>query len=123
MPIPSYTGTFGKSELIHLLKRSLFGVKQAEIASFSGKTLNEAVNLLLSGEAAPLPPVNNYNDAAFTDPAVANGQSWINASYGNGTANGRRIASFTSWWTGNLLGQSATLREKMVLFWHNHFAT
>lgn len=123
MPVPSYTGSFGKPELIHLLKRSLFGVKQADIAFFSGKTLNETVNLLLNSEPAPLPPLNNYNDGTFTDPAVADGKSWVTAPYGNGTANGRRIASFTSWWTGNLIGQAGTLREKMVLFWHNHFAT
>ncbi|MEJ7780894.1 MAG: DUF1800 domain-containing protein [Daejeonella sp.] len=123
MPISTYTGSFGKPELIHLLKRSLFGVKQTDIALFSGKTLNDSVDLLLGIEAAPPPPVNNYNDGTFTDPAVAEGQPWVTAAYGNGTANSRRTASFTSWWTGNLIGQAASLREKMTLFWHNHFAT
>ncbi len=123
MPIQPYSGAFGKPELIHLLKRSLFGVKQSDIALFKGKTVDDVVNALLSADAAPLPPVNNYNDATFNDPAVPEGQSWVNAPYGNGTANSRRIASFTSWWTGNLIDQAATLREKMLMFWHNHFAT
>ncbi|WP_205511423.1 DUF1800 domain-containing protein [Longitalea arenae] len=36
---------------------------------------------------------------------------------------GRRRNSFKAWWLGNMLNQQSTLREKMVLFWHNHFAT
>lgn len=123
MPVKPFTGTFGRPELIHLLKRSLFGVKKLDITIYSGKSLNEVVNNLLGNEMAVSPPVNNYNDATLSDPNVPEGQSWVNAPYGNGTINSRRIGSFTSWWTGLMLEQAPTLREKMVLFWHNHFAT
>jgi len=123
MPVKAYNGTFGRPELIHLLKRSLFGVKKIDMTIYSGKTLSEVLNGLLGNEMAVNPPVNNYNDATLSDPTIPEGQSWVNAPYGNGTINSRRLGSFTSWWTGMMLDQAPTLREKMVLFWHNHFST
>lgn len=101
----------------------MFGVKQADINAFSNKTLSECVNTLLTPGPVPLPPVNNYNDVNYTDANVASGQTWVNAAYGDGTVNSRRIYSFKAWWLGLMLNQSRSIHEKMVLFWHNHFAT
>lgn len=117
-----YAPTFGLTEKIHLLKRVLFGVKQRDIDLIKGKNLDESLNILLNASSDPLPPVNNYNDTNFTDPNVPSGQSWVKAPY-DGNANGRRITSFKSWWTGLMLNQETSIHEKMVLFWHNHFAT
>lgn len=118
-----YTGAFGKAELTHLLKRTLFGVTQNDINSFRNKSLNEVIQQLLLSPAAAGSPLNYYNNATYTDPNVPMGQSWVNAPYTDGTANSRRLNSFKSWWVGQILNQSASLHEKMVLFWHNHFAT
>src|SRR6476661_6721590 len=123
MPVKPFSGTFGKTELIHLLKRTLFGAKRIDLTIYSGKTLSEVVNNLLGSEMSGSTPVNNYNDSSLSDPNVPDGQTWISAPYGNGTLNSRRLGSFTSWWTGMMIEQAPTLREKMVLFWHNHFAT
>jgi hypothetical protein len=122
MALSVYSGSFGTKELTHLLKRCLFGVKRADINSLAGRSLNEVVDYLLQDLPQPIPPINNYNDANFTDPIVTAGSIWINAVY-DGNANGRRITSFKSWWLGQMLIQQVSLREKMVLFWHNHFAT
>ncbi|RYG30344.1 MAG: DUF1800 domain-containing protein, partial [Chitinophagaceae bacterium] len=75
--------------------------------------------------------VNNYNDPDtkkaeenyFFDKEVPAGQTWINATTFNGKNNGRRRNSFKNWWYGLMINQQRSLREKMVLFWHNHFAT
>ncbi len=123
MPVVQFTGTFGKTELVHLLKRSMFGVKQNDIAVFQGKSLSQVVDALLTNEAPPLSPVNNYNDSAYTDALVPAGQPWATAGYGDGTANSRRTLSFKSWLTGLMIQQNTTLREKMCLFWQNHFST
>ena len=120
--LSSYFPPFGRQEIIHLLRRTLFGVKQSNINALSGKSLSEALDILLTGEKVPAPPINNYNDVNFTDPNVPAGQTWVSAVY-NGDANGRRYTSFKSWWTGQMLNQNTSLHEKMVLFWHNHFAT
>lgn len=120
--IDYYAPPFGLTEKIHLLKRVLFGVKQKDIDLIKDKNLDESLNLLLNTSPEPLPPLNNYNDTNFTDSTVPTGQSWVKAPY-DGNTNGRRITSFKSWWTGLMLNQGTTIHEKMVLFWHNHFAT
>ena len=122
MPISPYTGSFGKAELTHLLKRCLFGVRLADSAAFAGKSLSQTVDLLLTPDVAPSPPVNNYNDTSYSDPVIPAGNSWVNAAY-DGNANSRRNTSYKSWWMGLMINQAPTLREKMVLFWQNHFST
>lgn len=121
--LETFPPSFNTSDQVHLLKRTLFGVKQADITAFSNKTLSECVNTLLTLAPTPLPPVNNYNDANYTDANVAVGKTWVNAPYTDGTVNSRRITSFKAWWLGLMLNQSRSIHEKMVLFWHNHFAT
>ncbi len=115
--------SFGNPELVHLLKRTMFGVSQADIAAFTGKTLTQVLDKLLTETAAPLPPVNNYNTTTYTDPDIAAGKTWVTAAIGDGTANSLRITSFKAWWMGQMINQATTLQEKMVLFWHNHFST
>ncbi|MDA0778030.1 MAG: DUF1800 family protein, partial [Bacteroidetes bacterium] len=63
---------------------------------------------------------NNYNDAN-NDPVIAPGQTWVGNF--NSLLNGVRMASFKRWWTGELINHDRTVREKLVMFWHNHFAT
>lgn len=119
--LTTYTGTFGNAELVHLLKRTLFGVKQSDMLTFRGQSLNMVVDALLTNSLPPAPPVNNYNDSTYTDPDVAAGQTWVNAPYG--TADSRRTTSYKAWWMGQIIKQQPVIQEKMVLFWHNHFST
>lgn len=123
MPLEVYKGTFGVKELTHLLKRSLFGVVRTDITSFLGKSVSDVVDYLLLDLPQPAPPVNNYNDSSYTDSTVAAGATWVNAAYTDGTTDSKRTNSLKSWWIAQLLNQQVSLREKMVLFWHNHFAT
>lgn len=118
-----YTGTWGANEVQHLLKRTMFGSTKADIAYFKAKTLSQAVDELLTPTAAmPSPPVNDYN-AANPDPDVAAGQTWVNNPTSDGNLNSNRRASFKKWWTGAMLNQDRSIREKLTLFWANHFGT
>ena len=119
--LQQFAAAWDESTLRHLLRRTLFGFKQEDLNAWKGKSMAEVIQLLISPSQAPLPPVNNYNDASFSDPTVPAGQTWINAPY-DGNANGRRNTSLKSWWLGNLLQQTSSVHEKMTLFWHNHFA-
>ena len=122
-----YTGTFGTNEVIHLLKRTMFGATKADVDYFKTKTLSQAVTELLTVPAtAPAPPVKNYAnpvDPADADTGVAAGTPWVNTNTNDGTVNSQRITSFKSWWMGLMINQNRNILEKMVLFWHNHFAT
>lgn len=119
-----YTGQWTKSEIYHLLRRTTFGVKYDDVLYFEKKTMSQSVDELLNlPSTVPPPPVNNYENA-YNDPnGIQYGQTWINAPYGTSTVNSYRRASFKSWWIGRMVNEQRSIQEKMVMFWHNHFAT
>lgn len=125
--IAPYTGTWGTPEVVHLLKRTMFGAKKADIDYFKNKSVSDAVNELLNPVASlPSPPVKEYTTsttATVPDTNIANGTTWVNDPSIDGTVNSQRRASFKKWWTGLMLNQDRSLREKMTLFWANHFGT
>jgi uncharacterized protein (DUF1800 family) len=121
-----YTGNFGTGELVHLLKRTMFGAAKADIEYFKSKSLPAIVDELLHPVAPlPLPPVKEYDPtgAAVPDTNIAAGTTWVNDPNTDGTIVSRRTASFKKWWTGLMINQDRSIREKMTLFWHNHFST
>src|SRR5882757_351814 len=119
-----YGGQWTLNEVTHLLKRTMFGASKADINYFLSKTMSQAVDELLNPIAPlPSPPVNNYSgDTA--DASVAAGQTWINNPVmNNDDLNNARRDSFKKWWTGLMINQDRSIREKLTLFWANHFGT
>lgn len=123
--LSQYSGVWTATEIKHLLRRTVFGLRDADIQTLQAMSMSQAVDMLLTiPSTPPQPPVNNYNTATYTDPTgVALGQTWVNSAYGDGTVNSKRRASLKSWWMGLIINQDLNIREKMVCFWHNHFAT
>lgn len=119
--ISAYTGTWDSDAVIHLLRRVHFGPTKENIDYFANKTMTESIDEILDVDYnPPAPPINNYNDNN-PDPNVNAGETWVN-DY-NSQLNRVRRKSFKSWWVGQIINHDRTIREKMVLFWHNHFAT
>ena len=114
-----YAGPWTKVQASHLLRRSLFGPKASEINWAVNAGLDASLDTLLANQSSPEPPVNFY-DAA--DPSVPIGNTWIDAPYVDGGRNGRRRISLFAWSMGLMIHQGMSLREKMTLFWLNHFA-
>ena len=133
--IAPYTGAFGTEELKHLLRRTLLGVSKADMDAFKAKPLESVVDALIKAPASePAPPIKNYADKAIStgNPIISDGITagntwvWINPqSLGTNAPNydGDRITSMRNWWMGQIINQERTIFEKMVIFWHNHFAT
>lgn len=122
----SYKGPWDQHAVRHLVKRTLFGATRDDISYFLALGLDGAINELLdSGEPLPAPPVKDYNPttAAVPDTAIASGQTWVNDNNNDGTVASLRRSSFKKWWIQTMVRQQRTLREKMNLFWHNHFST
>lgn len=129
MPIQPYTGTFGRSELRHLLRRTLFGCSSADMAHFQGQSLNQVVDALLTFTNDTTPPVKTYwelngntPDPTLIDPAVPFGSTWINTPSPAAPAadpSVQRAISWAAWKTGLMAQQQRTLREKLVHFWFN----
>ena len=120
--VGSYQGAFGRAEIKHLLSRTMFGYTRSDIDFFEGKTLDQALDILLQYESSISPPVNNYNGVE-NDPDHALGETWINGPLKTDTVNFLQIRSFQDWTFGKALNQERSIQEKMTLFWHNHFAT
>ncbi len=121
-----YIGTWSENEVIHLLKRTMFGAKKSDIDYFLTKSMNQAVDELLNFTTSlPLPPVKEYDTtgATIADTNIALGQSWVNDPNNDGIIASRRRGSFKKWWMGVLINQDRSIREKMTMFWHNYFAT
>lgn len=119
-----FQGPWTKQTTSHLLNRVLFGAKQSEIQSFLAMGLSSSVTTLLNPTAAiPAPPLNEYNTATIIDPTVPVGSTWINQPTGDGTINSLRRNSFKKWLTGVMIQQDISIREKLTLFWANHFGT
>jgi uncharacterized protein (DUF1800 family) len=118
--IKPYTGQFGRKEVIHLLRRTMFGVKKIDIWFLEKKTLTQAVDMLLrTTPVTPLPPLVDYISVGET---VGFGQTWINTNNNSSAeVTGNRVLSWRNWWYGLLLQQEMSITEKLTIFWHNHF--
>lgn len=130
----TYSGSWTRNEVSHLLKRTMFGATKADIDYFLTRTINETVDELLNNIPAVNPPLRDYGliedefGVLFDDLGVAQGQTWVNdlnmASDPTvlPAINGLRGESLRKWWAGLILNQNRSICEKMVLFWHHHFS-
>lgn len=115
--IEPYTGTWGFDQIAHLVRRTIFGASRADVQVVTALTMDDIVELLLIDVPLPSPPLN----PSSSDASTPVGQTWINALTSD--YNNSRHSSLKSWWVGLMLGQGISLREKMTLFWHNHFVS
>ncbi|MBI5646343.1 MAG: DUF1800 domain-containing protein [Ignavibacteriae bacterium] len=115
-----YTGPWDTRHAEHLLRRTTFAPTRELIAQAAGMTLDAAVTALFAQQPAPPDPYG-YGPS---DPAdqTSTRRIWAWSEY---TAqidfyyrNGLR-----TWWFDLMYTQGFSLREKMVLFWHNHFVS
>jgi uncharacterized protein (DUF1800 family) len=129
-----YTGSWTVNEVTHLLKRTMFGAKKADIDYFLTLTPDAAVDELLNNIVAPSPPVRDYGlipdefGVLYDDLGVVQGATWVNDPNMlsdpdvRGTINNLRVNSLRKWWAGLIVNQGRSIQEKMVLFWHHHFS-
>jgi uncharacterized protein (DUF1800 family) len=94
----------------HLLSRTLFGYtkKDLEVALSYNDAASFVDNELLKENAIPEPPGTWVSETPIPD---------------NGTIDGQRYRGFNYWWFDNMLKEKTNMREKLVLFLHNHFTT
>jgi uncharacterized protein (DUF1800 family) len=129
-----YAGSWTANEVMHLLKRTMFGARKADIDYFLGLTADAAVDELLNNITGATPPVRDYGlipdefGVMWDDMGVVQGQTWVNdpnlASHPDirGAINSLRVQSLRKWWAGLIINQGRSIQEKMVMFWHHHFS-
>jgi len=111
------SGELGFDNAKHLLNRCMFGARLSEIEFMQNKTIDQAMDYLLQEPLQELsPPIGVKN----SDEEIPIGTTWVNTKY-NWIYRGERMYSYNNWWLGRLINQDISLKEKMTLFWHNHF--
>jgi len=123
--INPYSGQWTENEIVHLLKRTMFGAKKGDVDYFKTRSMSQAVDELLNPTAPqPIPPIKEY--ATSTQPGtpdanITMGATWVNDINNDGTVQSQRRASYKKWWTGAMINQDRSIREKLVFFWVDHF--
>lgn len=111
LSLDTYNGKWDKTATAHLLRRTSYGYSKSSIEKYAKKTLETALNDILAIQSAPNPPI---------DPTT--GLTWHNQPYNNDN-NGKYLQYLRSWWLGLMVTSGVNVREKLTLFWHNHFPT
>ena len=116
--LDTYIGEWNEFTAKHLLQRTMFAPNADQIAQAVSDGMTLTIEKLFGPTPDPGLPLNyNYPD----DPNVPIGESWVytpiiqNANYSQ--------RSIRGWQYSLVLNEGVSLKEKMVLFWHNHFVT
>ena len=122
-----YTGVWDYAAAAHLLRRACFGPTHEMISQAVKDGLSKTVENLLAAKdlskfPLPSPPVNH---SYANDPNVPIGSTWVTAPIANGDnlITVYRQNSVRAWSMEQMFAEQISLREKMTLFWHNHFVT
>lgn len=93
-----------REKIAHLLRRFGLGSSESELEYYGKSGYAGAVELLLNAPA---------DDGFHLDP------------FGLREASKKPLdmRTLTFWWTARILATPTPLRERMTIFWHNHFAT
>jgi uncharacterized protein (DUF1800 family) len=116
-----FNGEWTFARAAHLLRRSTFGPTKALIEQALELGLESTMEKLFQPLPLPAPPVNIERDE---DRNVPYGETWVNAPYSTrnfGKEVGARERSLRGWAMGCILEEGISIREKLTLFWHNHF--
>jgi uncharacterized protein (DUF1800 family) len=95
-------GTWNRKWAAHLFRRAAFGARPAELEKALADGREKTLEKLLAGEPDKADRLDLLNETGryYTDPG-----------------------SLRTWWLYAMLEGGHPLREKLTLFWHNHFAT
>ena len=75
----SSSGPWTNVQALHLLKRTGFGYKKADLDAITAMSFDTAVNTVLTVDVTPpSPPVNAYNNYFQDQNNLPYGQTWVN---------------------------------------------
>jgi uncharacterized protein (DUF1800 family) len=120
-----YAGAWTEWEVMHLLRRTNFGLKKSFVDTLAALTPDAAVNAVLNiNNTPPAPPVNWYQNILADENGLAYGADWTQDAFATGStgqnSNHYRMDALRRWLFGLTINGDITIREKMVWFWY-HF--
>lgn len=122
-PLTSSNASLSVQQLLHLLRRTRFGVRKDEYEYFKDKSKEEIIDELFTDNGIDL-PLNYYSPhIEDEDTDVALGETFVNADYLTDEVESGRIISIKQWIMFDALKSSRSIAPAMWIFWQNHFAT
>lgn len=116
-----YAGEWTFEQAAHLLRRATFGPTYTQMKTAVSEGMDNIVAQLLEDLPMPEEPINYFFQE---DPNVPVGETWVNApTLEDVNVTGYRARSLRAWTFRNVIHEGINIREKMVLFWHNHFVS
>jgi uncharacterized protein (DUF1800 family) len=113
-----------QQQALHLLRRTTFSTNWETVKQFTGKTANEAVELLLNNAVKnPKPVAPSWIDKSYKawwKLPKAEQQAATDAVYKDVYDLNYELKR---WWMKEMTDDNVSIREKMTLFWHGHFTT
>ncbi|NOY05873.1 MAG: DUF1800 domain-containing protein [Chlorobi bacterium] len=111
--VPSEQQPWDEQRVGHLLRRTMFGAKLDHIKMALKKAPGEVVDMLLADKPLPNPPGN----------WVSENWDYDGSSSADRKRDAGRMKQLRNWWIELMLSDEFSIREKLTLFWHDHFAT
>lgn len=107
----------------HLLTRTGFAPRQAEVDALTGQPASQAISDLIGTArmAAPLHPPPGFTSQP--PPVPYRLLQTIEERQAQRRQQLREGLDIKVWWMREMLESPTPLQERMTLFWHNHFAT
>jgi uncharacterized protein (DUF1800 family) len=118
----SYPNKLTEAQARHLLLRTGFAPNQVEVNRLTGRNTQEVVNELLTRAKAAVPahpPPAFVSQPPPPPPRLLATKDEQQAMRREQMREGREAKA---WWMREMIESPAPLRERMTLFWHNHFA-
>ncbi len=113
-----YNGPWTNMEVKHLFKRCTFGISFNDNNAMISKGFESCINLIFEIDSNIIPyPINNYSSE---DSNVPLGKEWFNAPYNTKFDTDRKLSVIYEWY-GRIFDAKYSIKEKMIVFWANHY--
>ena len=133
--LDTFTGEWNAKNARHLLKRCSFGITPDLVKESVSLGLQGTIDKLFEVKPLPNPPLKYELDGTsrteVNDPDVNYGETWVNAppipnlptNQEVNKAIRARNRSLYAWSFLEMQNSGIHIREKLTLFWHNHFVS
>ena len=112
--LDKYSGPWTKRHAAHVLRRLSFGATSKQIQKATDEGIDKTMDTLFASRPLPPNPLDPETGLDWTQ-----GGDNYNAQRGPNFYN----AVTKGWWTGLMINDDPNIREKLTLFWQNHFST
>ena len=133
--LDTYSGDWSAEKARHLLKRTSFGITPDLVSEAVSIGLSATIDKLFEETPLPAPPLKYEPDGTgrgeINDPDVKQGETWVTApvypdlptSQERNRVFRARNRSLYAWSFLQMQNSGISIREKLTLFWHNHFVS